>query len=446
MGVVGKIVAGTIHQTEAVKQYLRWVLLMFSISMATAAQANLTIEITRGVDNPTKIAIAPFAHGGQVLTEDMAAIVAADLTRSGQFEVMPRASMLSSPSTAQDVFYRDWRSLGVEYLLIGRSSSAAGRVELQFELFDINRQKSILRNGLSNSTSELRALAHGVSDRVYEKLTGIEGVFSTRMLYVSVTGTPASGQMHRLLVADADGARPREVLKSAEPILSPSWSPDGREIAYVSFENKRPSIYRQELATGVREKLTGFRGLNGAPAWSPDGRRMAMVLSKDGNPEIYVMDLQSRRLTRVTNHYAIDTEPDWMPDGKSLVFTSDRGGRPQIYRTELSTGRTERMTHRGSYNAGAQVLADGKSMVMVHRDQGRYHIAWQEFGSGRLIVLTESSLDESPSIAPNGSMLLFATKHRGKGVLAAVALDGGFRYRLPSPNSDVREPAWSPKM
>ncbi len=422
------------------------VLFIGAVALAVSSYADLTIEITEGVDNPTKIAIVPFMHRGKPLEADLAAIIAADLARTGQFQVLPRSGMLGLPRSEDEVFYRDWRSLGVEYLLIGRTSLQNQRLELAFDLFDVHRQQRVLGQRHANTVLELRGLAHGVSDSVYEKLTGIEGVFATRMAYVSVNGDPTSGRSHRLIVADADGARPREILKSDEPILSPDWSPDGRHIAYVSFETNRPAIYRQEIASGIRQQLTAFRGLNGAPAWSPDGQRMAMVLSRDGNPEIYVMELATEKLTRITNHYAIDTEPDWTPDGRSLVFTSDRGGKPQIYQVALDSGAVRRLTHRGSYNAAAQVLADGKSMVMVHRDNGAYHIAWQEFDTERLIVLTRSDLDESPSIAPNGSMLLFATKYKQRGVLAAVALDGGFKYRLPSPNSDVQEPAWSPKM
>ena len=408
------------------------------------AQANLVIEVTESVDEPTKIAIVPFQHSGQKLDQDLTAIVSADLTRSGLFEVLPREDMYSFPSAEGEVFYRDWRALGVEYLLIGRSVGGADSVAVTIELYDVYRQKVLARTQVSDRRGAQRAIAHAISDRIYEKLTGIPGAFATRMMYVSVKHLADGGQSYRLLIADADGARPREALKSSEPVLSPSWSPDGKQIAYVSFETSRPAIYRQTVATGAREKLTNYPGLNSAPSWSPDGKQLAMVLSKDGNPEIYILNLVSRQLRRITEHSAIDTEPSWMPDGRSLVFTSDRGGQPQIYRVELSNLLVKRLTYQGSYNAKASVLADGKGMVMIHRDESGYHIAWQELSSGRLLILTSSSLDESPSVAPNGSMLLYATKFRGRGVLAAVSLDGGVKFRLPSPTSDVREPAWAP--
>lgn len=426
----------------------RLLLSLVLVLAAAGVRAELVIEITQGRDNPTPIAVSPFAwQGAGAPPEDIAAVVDADLTRSGLFAPADRDDMLGRPTTEQEVFYRDWRAVEVEYLLVGRVSGSGGdQMRIEYELFDVNRQARVFEGVETGPASEARMLAHQVSDAVYEKLTGIPGAFATRLLYVSVTRNPGGKDYYRLTLADSDGARPIVLLESREPVLAPTWSPDGKEIAYVSFETSRPAIYRQELATGRREQLTNFKGLNGSPAWSPDGKTMAMVLSKDGSPDIYLMDLASKRLTRVTRHYAIDTEPAWMPDGNSLLFTSDRGGRPQIYRYDLRSGNTERVTYEGVYNARARVAQDGRNVVLVHQQDGKFHIAIHDLVSNRMQALTSTALDESPSIAPNGSMVLYATKAGDRGILAAVSVDGGVKFRLPAREGDVREPAWSPYM
>jgi TolB protein len=414
--------------------------------VSLGARAELVIEITQGVDDPIAIAVVPFAwQGAGSAPDDIAQVVQSDLLRSGQFAPVDRRDMLSRPSTKEEVYYRDWRAIETEYLLIGRVS-VTDQMRVEYELFDVVRQTTVYKGVEEDSVNEARMLAHRVSDRVYEALTNIRGAFATRLLYVAVTRVPDGKDHYRLTLSDSDGARPIVLLESREPVLAPTWSPDGREIAYVSFETSRPAIYRQNLQTGAREQLTNFRGLNGGPSWSPDGRTMAMVLSKDGSPDIYLMDLASKKLTRVTRHYAIDTEPAWMPDGKSLLFTSDRGGRPQIYRYDLASAQTSRLTYEGSYNARARVAQDGRNVVMVHQQNGQYHIALLDLVSDRLQILTSTELDESPSIAPNGSMLLYATKFQGRGILAAVSVDGGVKFRLPARDGDVREPAWSPYM
>jgi len=419
--------------------------IILNMVLVLAARADLTIEITQGMDNPTAIAVVPFAwQGSGVAPADVASVIDADLTRSGQFAPLARTDMLGRPSTKEEVFYRDWRALETEYLLIGRVSPADG-MRIDYELYDVLRQTMVFSGYESGPVSDARLLAHRVADQVYEHLTGVPGAFATRLLYVSVArGGAGAKDFYRLTLADSDGARPIVLLESREPLLAPAWAPDGKRIAYVSFETGRPAIFTQVLATGQREQLTNFKGLNSAPAWSPDGSTMAMVLSKDGNPEIYLMNMATKKLTRITNHYAIETEPAWMPDGKSLLFTSDRGGKPQIYRYDLASGATTRLTFEGTYNARARVAQDGRNVVLVHQQGGNFHIALLDLVTNRLQILTSTQLDESPSIAPNGSMVLYATKAADRGILAAVSVDGGVKFRLPSREGDVREPAWSP--
>lgn len=413
--------------------------------LASKSVAQLTIEITQGRDNPTSIAVVPFGwQGSGTLPEDIGAIVEANLQRTGQFAPVDREDMLGRPTQQSEVFYRDWRALNTDYLLVGKTTQSQGQLVTNYELFDVYTQQKVLSGEERGSAVTLRDAAHSISDRVYEKLTGIRGAFSTKLLYVSAIKRTATDYTYRLLLSDADGGREKVLLQQNQPILTPAWSPDGQNIAYVSFETTRPAIYTYNLRTGARQQLTNFKGLNGAPTWSPDGKKLAMVLSKDGSPDVYVMDVATRKLTRVTNHFAIDTEPSWLPDGNSIVFTSDRGGKPQIYMVNLKTGYEERVTFEGSYNARARVLPDGKGIVLVHKSSNDYQIATMDFDRGRFTILTETALDESPSMAPNGAMLLYATKSAEKGILAAVSLDGGVKYRLPSRFGDVREPAWSP--
>ena len=416
------------------------------LALAPAAWSQLEIQVTRGIDNPTAIAIAPFAWDAVgAAPVDFAQIIDSDLARSGQFSPVSRRDMLSLPTSRDDIFYRDWRAIAARYLVIGRVSKGA-QLQIDFALHDVERGIELFSGQVVGVEPEARMVAHRVADAIYEKLTGIPGAFATRLIYVSVTRNPGGKDFYRLTVADADGRRPIVLLEGRDPILAPSWSPDGTEVAYVSFETSRPAIYRQVLATGEREQLTNFQGLNNSPVWSPDGRSMALVLSKDGSPDIYMLDLETKALSRLTRHYAIDTEPTWMPDGQSLLFTSDRGGRPQIYRYELATGKIERVTFEGRYNARARVAEDGRNVALVHQKDGRFHIAVFDLVSERLTVLTETSLDESPSIAPNGSVVIYATKRGDRSVLSAVAVDGGVKFSLPGRSGSVQEPAWSPML
>ena len=426
---------------------LYWIFLfVFLLSCSSFVRAELVIRVTEGNDKPTIIAVPPMVLKGQRVNQDISAIIASDLTRSGLFKTIPREDMLAFPERVSDVYFRDWRILGSEYLVIGALSYLSNdekRLKLRFSLLDVNAQKVIFSHAVTGSNMQLRDLAHSASDKIYEKITGIKGAFSTRLAYV--TAEQVDGNfVYKLNVSDSDGAREQLMLRSSEPIMSPAWSPSGDELAYVSFESGRPAIYRQKLVTAERRKLTNFTGLNGAPAWSPDGKQLALVLSKDGNPEIYLLDLVANKLRRLTRHFAIDTEPAWMPDGKHLLFTSDRGGSPQIYKLEVASGAVERITFQGNYNARPSLAPDGRTLVVVHREYSVFHIATLDLETGRMLQLTETRLDESPTVAPNGAMLIYATKQGDRGILSAVSLDAGVRYALPAKNGDGREPAWAP--
>jgi TolB protein len=420
------------------------VLLLVLLLASSSAWSELIIRVTQGNDKPTMIAVPPIALNGIQIDEDIGRIVEGDLKRSGLFAVIPRTDMLAFPSTPEDVYFRDWRILGIEYLVVGSMIIIGeGRYQLDFSLLNVTRQKTVFEHSVRGTKMQMRDLAHLMSDKIYQEITGIRGVFSTRIAYV--TANRVKGKyIYRLNVSDADGAREKLVLESREPIMSASWSPNGKDLAYVSFETGRPAIFRQNLITGARQQLTNFSGLNGAPSWSPDGKKLALVLSKDGNPEIYILDLARNSFTRLTRHFAIDTEPTWMPDGKHLLFTSDRGGSPQIYKLNVASKKVQRLTFRGNYNARASLAPDGRTLALVHRGTDVFHIASFDLINGRLIELTETRLDESPTVAPNGAMLIYATKQGDRGVLAAVSLDAGVRYVLPARRGDVREPAWSP--
>ncbi len=415
------------------------------------ARAQLTIEITQGVENPVSIAVVPFQwQGFGVLPENIPSIIGNNLRNSGQFAPIDERNMLSTPHERNEVFFRDWRFLGADYLVIGKVVRAdnSDLYQVQYEFFDVLREQRVLGEVISGGEGQLRDIAHQISDVIYERVTGVRGAFSTKILYITAQQRAANDIDYQLNIADADGGRPQVLLRSKEPIMSPSWAPDGRRIAYVSFESTYPRIYIQDLQTGQRERITDFPGINSSPTWSPDGNRMAMVLSKDGNPDIYVMDLRTRQLDRITTHFAIDTEPSWMPDGRSLIYTSEQGGngRPQIYQVHLDTRFVERVTFEGTYNSRGRVLPDGQNLILVHRydTNDTFHIALMNFERGTIRILTDTTLDESPTIAPNASMVLYATKAGNRGILSAVSIDGRVKFQLPSAQGDVREPAWSP--
>jgi TolB protein len=409
------------------------------------AQGALTIEITQGVEGAVPIAVVPFGWSGPgAAPENIAAIISSDLSRSGRFEPLADRDLVAHPTSTDMVKFQNWRMLNVDNLVIGTlTETAAGQYSVRFELFDVYRGKQILGYSFPASDRDLRRVAHHISDLIYEKLTGEKGAFNTQIAYVTTTGS-GKNKTYTLLVADSDGYNPQTILRSGQPLMSPAWSADASQIAYVTFENKTAEIFLQDVASGSRRKVASFPGVNGAPSWSPDGRRLALTLSQDGNSEIYIMDLGSKALKRLTRNAAIDTEPVWTPDGRSLVFTSDRGGSPQLYQIAAHGGQPQRLTFEGKYNAGADISPDGSKIAMVHGNNGVYRIAVLDRKSGVTRVLTDGRLDESPSFSPNGSMIIYATDAGNRGVMAAVSTDGRFRQRLSIQAGDVREPVWSP--
>lgn len=423
----------------------RCIAVMGMVLWSVTARAELTIEITRGVETGTPIAIVPFSWDGPSrLPQNVSDVIEADLARSGQFAVLPRKDFISQPHEDKDVVFKDWRILKAEALVIGSIHLVApGKFQVQFRLYDVFKESQIAGFRYTIGADMLRTAAHQISDIIYEKITGIPGAFNTRIAYVTRKELPGAKSIYKLQVADSDGYNSQTVVRSVEPLMSPAWSPDGQRLAYVSFEDKRSKVYIQNITNGNRELIAGFPGINSAPAWSPDGQRLALTLSRDGNAEIYVMRLDTRGLTRLTFDPAIDTEAAWSPDGHDIIFTSDRAGSPQIYRMSSSGGPAERLTFDGDYNARASYAPDGKSITLVSRQQGGFHIAVLRLDNLTMQVLTDTTLDESPSFAPNGRMIIYATEVRGRGVLASVSSDGRVRQLYKFEEGDVREPAWS---
>ncbi|HEU5281305.1 MAG TPA: Tol-Pal system beta propeller repeat protein TolB [Gammaproteobacteria bacterium] len=432
------------------RKYLSSLVFVWALTHAFSAYALLSMELTQGVAGATPIAVVPFA-GADNAPQPVSTIIASDLQNSGRFKVFGQSALKQFPSNPKAVAPDYFRGLGTDNVVIGTVQPVGpDQYQVNFSLMDMYKGSGqagvVLSKQYTVSGSALRQLSHHISDLVFEQLTGVRGVFSTRIAYVVVQHASNNNPARYVLeVADQDGYAPRPLLSSPEPIMSPAWSPNGRQLAYVSFENRRASIYEQEVATGARRLVSSYAGINGAPAWSPDGSKLALVLSKSGSPNIYVMSADGGGLKQITNDFYINTEPSWSPDGRSLIFTSNRSGGPQIYQVPASGGNPSRVTFDGDYNARASFTPDGNHIAFIHRVSGVYKIAILDLDTGTVKVLTSQMGDSaSPSVAPNGSMLLYDTVYGGRNVLGMVSADARVQLILPARNGDAQDPAWSP--
>jgi TolB protein len=425
----------------------RKLLLLMLVAVSGAAQAELKIDITRGVTDPVPVAVVPFtravpADGGV----DVAAVIQRDLESSGRFRGMDRTAMPVRPAVAAEVDAAQWRTLRTDYVVVGRVVNGnSAEVRIEYGLVNVLNGQVMLQEFVSVPQASVRLGAHRVADKIYEKITGTRGAFATRIAYISVDGAPPS-QRYQLIVADADGENARVAMESRQPIMSPAWSADGQWLAYVSFENRVSAIFVQRVRTGERRQVSARVGINGAPAFSPDGTKLAITLSgSGGNLDIFVLDLNSQSLTRITDDPAIDTEAAWSADGQLLYFTSDRGGAPQIYSVAPRAGqKAKRVTFGTGYAARARVSPDGRQLAIVTQESGGFRIGTVDLANGQLTTLSRGNLDESPSFAPNGASLIYAGRDRGQGVLATVSIDGQVSQRLKSDQGEVREPVWGP--
>lgn len=435
-----------------------------AVLFSSSLWATLTIEISEGYDNAIPIAIVPFGFESVVLPVeststkiklsppplqesaplDLAQVIGADLRRSGQFKPLLNSSMPSYPTSVEQIEFRQWRPLDIDNMLIGKLvDQGGGFYQVDMRFMDVLRKKQVLGKRWNQVPKEnLRQIAHQISDLIYEELTGVRGAFNTQIAYVTMR-KKGKKRHYTLEVADSDGFNAQAILKSTQPIMSPSWSPDGKKLAYVSFENGRSEVFVQSLDGAYRHKMAGFKGINSAPAWSPDGTKLALTLSKDGSADIYIMDVKSKKLKRLTRKWSIETEAIWAPNGQSLFFNSDRRGQPQVFQVFLDTQEIRRVSFEGRYNANPEISPNGRYLAMVH-GQGGFNIGLLDLYTDEFNVLTDTFLDESPSFSPNGEMILYAMNRGGKGQLAVVAIDGNTSQILRVKNGEVREPAWGP--
>lgn len=417
-----------------------WILVFMLFAGSVPAHAQLTIDVIGGGASQIPITVLPLGNE-QRYEQEISKIVSADLRRSGLFRLGAVGSKRPFPTRVKDVDYGYWRGEGAQNLVIGDViSRPGGKAEVRFRMFDVASEAQSLGFSFLVDSRQLRATAHKISDLIYEKLTGDLGAFSTKISYVV-----KRGETFELQIADADGYNPQVVHRYDEPIISPQWSPDGTRVAYVSFEKRKAIIYVLNVFDGSREILAAFSGSNSAPAWSPDGKRLAVTLTKDGVSQLYLINADGTGARRLTYSQSIDTEPNFSPDGRYLLFTSDRAGSPQIYRMRVDgRGDPRRMTFEGGYNVTPRHSPDGKSFVFIHRNQRRFNVAVQDIATGQVQILTSGRLDQSPTFAPNGKMILYASERKGRGILAAVSSDGRVKQRITAQAGDIREPAWGP--
>ncbi|MDE0755540.1 MAG: Tol-Pal system beta propeller repeat protein TolB [Woeseiaceae bacterium] len=427
---------------------VRWLMIpVLLLTFAGAAYAQLEVIITDYVGKRAPVAIVPFGWEGDTPSApfDIDNVITEDLKRSGRFAPIAEGGMLQKPTERVNLDFDDWRILKVDAVIIGKIVQTGANVySVQFQAFDVNSQEQLIGYRMPASRGTMRRVAHRAADMIYEKLTGIPGVFGTKVAYVTARGT-GDDRLYTLVVSDTDGENQFTIMESTDPIMSPAWSPDSRELAYVSFEGDAATIYVQTLRSGNRIKVSSRAGINGAPAFSPDGRKLVVTLGGlGGNLDIYVLDLATRQFSRLTRHRAIDTEGTWAPDGRSIYFTSDRSGGPQVYRIEVGGGTAERVTFEGSYNARPRLSPDGKRVALVHLDRGNYRIGVLDLDDKDLLIVSNGTQDESPSFAPNSDSIIYATREGRNGVLEMVSADGLYRQRLGSRAGDIREPVWSP--
>ena len=427
---------------------VRWLIVpALLLAYAAAANAQYDVIITDFAGKRAPVAIVPFGWEGEAATApfDIDDVITADLYRSGRFAPIPEDGMLQKPTASVDLDFDDWLILKVDAVVIGKVIQTGDNAySVQFQAFDVHTREQLVGYRMPASRGTMRRVAHRAADMIFEKLTGIPGVFGTKVAYVTAKG-PETDRTYTLVVSDADGENQFTIMESSDPIMSPAWSPDSRELAYVSFENNVSTIFVQTLRSGNRIKVSSRPGINGAPAFSPDGRKLVLTLGGiDGNLDINVLDLATRQLTRLTTNRSIDTEGTWSPDGRTIYFTSDRSGGPQVYRIGINGGSPERVTFEGSYNARPRLSPDGDKLALVHLSRGDYRIAVLDLRSKDLLVVSEGMQDESPSFAPNSDSLIYATRYGGDGVLEMVSADGVYRQRLTSRQGDIREPVWSP--